>query len=88
LLTVQDISQRINLVEHADRVHGTLPVTPLTKLREPVGKPQRQSWADLNSRLMNVAFVDDPIQCDEELCETLMENYYFAERVDWAQGNR
>lgn len=53
----------------------------------PVGNPVTRSYRDLNGRLMNVAFVDDPIQCEEPTCTELKE-YRFASRLDWAQGNQ
>lgn len=83
-----DISQRINLVEHADRTDGALPVTPLKPPLEATGPPRDRKWTELNDQLMDVAFVDDPIQCDPKVCAVLARDYVFAERKDWSQGNR
>jgi hypothetical protein len=88
MLIIKDISQRINLVEHAERTRGTLPVTPLTQQLQPVGAPRNRTWTDLNDQLMDVAFVDEPIQCDPGVCKTLKKHYIFAERKDWSQANR
>jgi hypothetical protein len=42
----------------------------------------------LNKKLVDVGFVNEAIQCDEEICKEIDEGYKFAERKDWSQGNQ
>lgn len=44
--------------------------------------------AELNGDLVDVAFVDEPIQCEQETCDELKETYQFADRIDFSQGNK
>ncbi|BEJ14671.1 hypothetical protein CspHIS471_0404380 [Cutaneotrichosporon sp. HIS471] len=82
-----NVTQRVNLISHMARKEGTVPVLPVSKPGNPVGAPQMEEYADLNAKLMDVAFVDDPIQCEGEVCDTLREQYRFAERKDWTTAN-
>lgn len=78
----------MNLVEHAARVSGTVPVMQLEPESKAIGAPAKQQWFDLNTRMMDVAFVDDPIQCEESTCERIRNEYKFAERKDWVASNK
>ena len=54
----------------------------------PIGLAQVKSLGELNEELVDVAFVDEPIQCDQEVCDDMKKIYHFDERVDWAHGNQ
>jgi hypothetical protein len=82
-----NVTQRVNLISHAARKEGTLPVLPVSPRGTPVGTPQAQEYAALNAKLMDVAFVDDPIQCEGAVCDTLRTDYHFAGRKDWTAAN-
>ncbi|WVR05878.1 hypothetical protein IAU60_002904 [Kwoniella sp. DSM 27419] len=78
-----NISQRINLVHRGAQKDGYLPVLdPSTA--QPVDKPLGR----LNDEMMDVAFVDEAIQCDEHVCRTIEKDYKFGERKNWDQGNQ
>lgn len=82
-----DLTQRVNLVSHANAETGSLPVYPLTGPGEPVGKPVDRSYSGLNKNLLDVAFVETPIQCAPKDCATLQEDYRWEERMNWADAN-
>ncbi|ODO07250.1 hypothetical protein L198_00829 [Cryptococcus wingfieldii CBS 7118] len=83
-----NISQRINLVQHTGQKEGTLPVLPpALDSSSPVGYPVETPLGDLNDDLVDVAFVDHAIQCDDAVCDEIQENYHFGDRKTWAEGN-
>ncbi|OCF42296.1 hypothetical protein I317_03916 [Kwoniella heveanensis CBS 569] len=86
-----NISQRVNLVHQAAQISGYLPTFEVPSRESPetpVGHPIDLSLSQLNSELMDVGFVDEAIQCDEEICKKVEEGYKFAGRKDWNQGNQ
>lgn len=87
-LTGKDISQRVNLVSRTAQTSGQLPVLPLTPLHKAVGAPHNQPLAQLNAELMDVAFVDEPIQCAPTECAQVKGAYKFGTRLNWAQANQ
>ncbi|KAL7419480.1 hypothetical protein Q5752_006318 [Cryptotrichosporon argae] len=82
-----NISQRVNLVSHAAMTDGTVPVYPVPPPSTAIGGPEQNPWADLNAALVDVGFVDEPIQCDSEVCDVVRKAYAFKERKTWAEGN-
>lgn len=60
---------------------------PVTAADAPVGNAVAKEYAELNRDLMDVAFVDDPIQCEGDVCDTLRQQYHFGERKDWTEAN-
>lgn len=44
--------------------------------------------SELNNELVDVGFVDEPIQCDPEVCADVRKNYKFAGRKTWDEGNQ
>jgi hypothetical protein len=56
--------------------------------RSPVGQPRENPLWRLNEDMMDIGFVDDAIQCDQEVCEGIQRDYAFKERKDWSQGNQ
>ncbi|GMK58662.1 hypothetical protein CspeluHIS016_0601040 [Cutaneotrichosporon spelunceum] len=82
-----NVTQRVNLISHGTRKEGTVPVLPVTPAGAPVGAAHAQEYAALNKKLLDVAFVDEPIQCERGGCETLLEQYHFADRKDWTAAN-
>jgi hypothetical protein len=85
---VVDISQRVNLVSRTAQISGHVPVLPLKPLNKPVGAPHNQPLIQLNRDLMDVAFVDEPIQCEPEECVKVKGEYKFGTRLNWAQANQ
>lgn len=83
-----DISQRINLVSHTARTSGQTPVYDVPEPLKAVGSPRDTALSELNADLVDVAFVDEAIQCDSELCEEIGKEYKFGVRKDWAAGNQ
>nr|XP_031859158.1 uncharacterized protein CI109_005353 [Kwoniella shandongensis]KAA5526230.1 hypothetical protein CI109_005353 [Kwoniella shandongensis] len=83
-----NISQRVNLVSRAAQNTGQLPMLDITPPNAPVGSPRDTPLSQLNADLMDVAFVDEAIQCDEKVCEVVQGRYTFGERKDWSQGNQ
>ncbi|GFZ43509.1 hypothetical protein JCM24511_01229 [Saitozyma sp. JCM 24511] len=83
-----DISQRVNLVERTALDEGYLPLLDVTPDNAPVGAPRQTLIDRLNTDLMDVAFVDEPIQCDPEICEIVKETYAYKGRKDWKAGNQ
>jgi len=83
-----DISQRANLVTQTARTSGDLHVLPVVDMSTPIGLAQAKSLGELNEDLVDVAFVDEPIQCDKEICDDMKKIYHFGERVNWAHGNQ
>jgi hypothetical protein len=83
-----DISQRVNLVERTAQDEGYLPLLDVTPDNAPVGPPRKTLIDRLNTELMDVAFVDEPIQCDPEICEIVKETYAYKGRKDWNAGNQ
>jgi hypothetical protein len=83
-----DISQRVNLVERTALDEGYLPLLDVTPDNAPVGPPRKTLIDRLNADLMDVAFVDEPIQCDPEICEIVKETYAYKGRKDWNAGNQ
>ncbi|WVQ82763.1 hypothetical protein IAT38_004895 [Cryptococcus sp. DSM 104549] len=82
-----NISQRINLVHQTSQTSGSLPLLPASPATTPVGAAQDSPLADLNAKLMDVAFVDEAIQCDEAVCKEVQKGYKFGSRKNWAEGN-
>ena len=86
---IADITQRINLVSRTAKNDGVLPVlSPKGDPQTPVGEPELHPFSSLNSELTDVAFVDEPIQCDAKTCASLKENYHFAGRRNWTEANQ
>lgn len=83
----EEISQRMNLVSRTMTMKGQIPVLPLTPLHKPVGTPHNVPLAELNSELMDVAFVNEPIQCDPTECARIKKEYKYGERKDWQSSN-
>nr|XP_018267302.1 uncharacterized protein I303_01287 [Kwoniella dejecticola CBS 10117]OBR89460.1 hypothetical protein I303_01287 [Kwoniella dejecticola CBS 10117] len=86
-----NISQRINLVSKTAEPLGHIPVFDVPALHnpnKPVGAPRNTPLSQLNAELMDVAFVDEAIQCDRHVCRQIQEGYKFAGRKDWSQGNQ
>ncbi|WVW82295.1 hypothetical protein I302_104301 [Kwoniella bestiolae CBS 10118] len=86
-----NISQRINLVSHSAEPLGHIPVfdvPPSYNPNKPVGEPQNLPLSQLNAELMDVAFVDEAIQCDPKICRRVQAGYKFGARKDWSQGNQ
>lgn len=83
-----DLTQRVNLVGHGNAETGSLPVYPLTSPGEPVGQPIDRSYSGLNRELLDVAFVEKPIQCAEKDCEILQNEYRWEERMTWPEANK
>lgn len=60
----------------------------LTSRGEAVGHPVQKDLSKLNSQLMDVAFVDNPIQCEPKaLCDQLSKEYKFGNRMTWVAAN-
>ena len=55
--------------------------------KDPVGKGVPYHLADVNRAMMNVSFVDHPIQCDEPTCQTLAKMFAFGNFMDEAQSS-
>ena len=83
-----DISQRVNLVERSAQSTGHLPVYSSLDPQTPIGKPQDTLMSELNADLVDAGFVDEPIQCDNELCAVVKEEYAFKGRKNWSEGNQ
>ncbi|WWC86254.1 uncharacterized protein L201_001127 [Kwoniella dendrophila CBS 6074] len=87
-----NISQRINLVSKTSQTLGDIPVFKVPSAAdnqlEPVGKPNNIPLNNLNDHLMDVAFVDQAIQCDSNVCKQVEQDYKFGSRKDWSQGNQ
>jgi hypothetical protein len=49
--------------------------------------PEDAALSMLNPDLVDVAFVDDPIQCSPDECARVRANYRFGKRVTWKEGN-
>lgn len=82
-----DISQRANLVSQTARTSGDLHVLPVHHSKKPLGDARTRSLSELNADLVDVAFVDEPIQCDKGVCDDMKKMYHFGDRVNWQQGN-
>ncbi|WOO78997.1 Beta-1,2-xylosyltransferase 1 [Vanrija pseudolonga] len=83
-----NISQRMNLLNITARDNGTLPVLKLTSRGEAVGHPVQKDLSKLNDQLMDVAFVDTPIQCEPKaLCDQISKEYKFGDRMTWVAAN-
>ncbi len=65
-----------------------MPLLHEHKRLKPVGQPDHFRVSELNEVLMDVAFVDEPIQCDQKVCQEMQEVFTFGDRKDWAQGNQ
>lgn len=61
---------------------------PVSAPNTPVGAAQPKEYAQLNRELMDVAFVDEPIQCEGGVCDKLKQQYHFADRKDWTAANK
>lgn len=85
---MEDISQRINLLERTARKSGSVPVLPLSPPASPVGKSEELSLRILNRDIMDVGFTDEPIQCEADLCEFIKETYTYKGRKDWVSTNK
>ncbi|KAK8865940.1 hypothetical protein IAR55_001089 [Kwoniella newhampshirensis] len=82
-----NISQRINLVSRAAQTTGHIPMLDITSPSDPVGMAKDTPLAQLNADLMDVAFVDQAIQCDKKVCAIVEQNYKFGGRKNWKEGN-
>ncbi|OCF73807.1 hypothetical protein I204_05651 [Kwoniella mangroviensis CBS 8886] len=85
------ISQRVNLVSRSAEPIGHVPVfdvPPSYNPNKPVGEPHNVPLSQLNAELMDVAFVDEAIQCDPKVCRRVQAGYKFGSRMDWSQGNQ
>ena len=78
----------MNLVSHGARVTGLTPVFDVSDPLRPVGKPRDTALSQLNADLVDVGFVDEPIQCDPEVCLEVKKNYKFVERKNFSQCNQ
>lgn len=79
-----DISQRINLVSHTSRRNGDIPVYDVPGPLQAVGAPLDTPLSQLNSDLVDVAFVDEAIQCDPPVCKEIGRDYKFGGRRIWS----
>jgi hypothetical protein len=90
ILDLSDISQRIRLVEQATRHAGTVPIIqPASSPEMAVGKPESAQVGPLNDLLLDVAFVGEPIQCqDQHICDELKNTFEFRGRQGWDKANK
>jgi hypothetical protein len=84
-----DVSQRIRLVEQAERRVGSVPLYPPSEEDEVVGQPEQVPVGPLNDLLLDVAFVGKPIQCQEQaVCDQVEEMFEFRKRQGWDKANQ
>lgn len=83
-----EISQRINLVSRTSFDSGSIPVLPNTTPGRAVGLAHETPMDELNEDMMDIAFVDEPIQCEPETCAKVKNGYKFADRMTWDETNQ
>lgn len=86
--TAWNISQRSRLVKLANQKQGVRSVLRPLEPERAVGGPVEERAAQLNARLMDVAFAGDPIQCDEPICTQMKEIFEYRGRMNLAQSNQ
>lgn len=59
----------------------------MTKTKAPVGEAELVQLAQLNTDLMDIGFVDEPIQCDPAECKEVKAKYAFKSRKTWDEAN-
>jgi len=83
-----NVSQRVRLVKTANEQTGKVRVLkPIDKPSEAVGDPELIEQADLNDLFMDIAFSRSPLQCREEICKQVAQEYEFREAQTWIQAN-
>lgn len=60
---------------------------PVTNEFAAVGQPRTMELAELNHELMDIGFVDEPIQCDPDECAEIKSKYAFKGRKSWKESN-
>ncbi|KAI5451156.1 hypothetical protein NCC49_002032 [Naganishia albida] len=85
-----NISQRVRLVDQATQHAGTVPIIPPAASSDTaVGKPEPAQVGPLNDLLLDVAFVGEPIQCqDQHICDELKNTFEFRGRQGWDKANK
>ncbi|CAK5262218.1 unnamed protein product [Mycena citricolor] len=85
-------SHRIHLVRAANDLRGTLALLPPTvgsdAAAAPVGHSVRARKAHVNPALMDVAFTQAPIMCDEKTCRVLEELFPWREWQSLRQAGK
>jgi hypothetical protein len=66
---------------------GSIPVLPNTQAGRAVGLTREIPLDELNEDMMDIAFVEEPIQCEPETCAKLKNGYKFGERMTWDDSN-
>jgi hypothetical protein len=67
---------------------GSIPVLPNTQLGRAVGLTREVPMDELNEDMMDIAFVDEPIQCEPETCAKVKHGYKFGDRMTWDESNQ
>ncbi|KAG8870069.1 Glycosyltransferase Family 90 domain containing protein [Tulasnella sp. 331] len=83
-----DLTQRVRLIDIANRKEGTLDVIRSPSIPEDLPGPRRPvdlKW--MNDEFMDIGFVDRAIQCDEKICETIERDLAFKERKAQEEAN-
>lgn len=77
-------SQRPRLVRMANNFTGFIHVLPSPKRGEEnrtIGEGESWPKSRVNPAIMDIGFVDRPIACDEESCETLRESFDWKRKM-------
>ncbi|CAG7853995.1 Beta-1,2-xylosyltransferase 1 Short=Cxt1p [Serendipita indica DSM 11827] len=83
------LSQRLRLVDLANRMNGSHQVLHPHSPLSPVGMPLVSSSAELNGRLMDIAFTSNASQCELQICKEIEKDYRFRqERLTWDEANK
>lgn len=82
-----NISQRMRLVDQADRKAGQWEVLRAQSPAHAVGHPIERRFQELNEQYLDVGFVDRPIQCGpDSSCDRVAARYDFKPRQPWSQA--
>lgn len=83
-----NISQRARLIKLANEKEGVRKVLRPLGPERAVGRPVEERVAEMNERMMDVAFAGAPIQCEEPVCTQMKTIFEYRAHMTWPQANK
>lgn len=86
--TPWNISQRARLNQLANEKEGVRKVLRPLGPERAVGHPVEERVAEMNERMMDIAFAGSPIQCEEPVCTQMKSIFEYRSHMTWPQANK
>lgn len=83
-----NISQRARLIMLANEKEGVRKVLRPLGPERAVGRPVEEHVAEMNERMMDIAFAGEPIQCEEPVCTQMKSIFEYRSRMTWPEANK